>query len=86
MKTKTKAKRTPVQIPLPLLRATYLKAAGVKHDELAEKVFDRFGGERLSRATISAVLAGDFRNEQVIEIFCEIVGRDPDEMFPQEEE
>lgn len=82
MKTKT---RTPIEIPLPLLRATYLKAARVQHDELAEKVFERFGGKRLSRPTISAVLAGDFRNEQVIEIFCEITGTDPEVMFPEEE-
>jgi hypothetical protein len=84
MKTKSGRTRTPIKIPLPLLRATYLKAAGVQHDELAGMVFARFGGKRLTRATISAVLAGDFRNEQVIEIFCEITGTEPEVMFPEE--
>jgi hypothetical protein len=37
----TVQKREPIEIPLPLLRATYLKAAKIQHDELADKGMSR---------------------------------------------
>jgi hypothetical protein len=89
-RAKTKTDRFSVversPIPLPLLRATLLKAEKVTHDELADRVAAKFGKPRLSRATISAVLAGAFRNEEVIEVFCEITSTSAEEMFPAKEE
>lgn len=89
MKTKPKknqAARDPLAaIPLSLLRTTLLKNAGVTHDQLAEKVAAKFGGPRLSRTTIGAVLAGTFRNEDVIQVFCEITGTNRETMFPEVE-
>ena len=88
MKTKKK-RRADVHpmssIPLPLMRTTLLKNAKVTHEQLADMVVERFGGARLSRATVGAVLGGVFRNENVIDVFCEITNTDPDEMFPQED-
>lgn len=81
-----RAARKQIEIPLPLMRATLLKAAKLTHDELAERVVQKHGGPRLARATISAILAGDFRNDAVIDVFCEITGTDPAKMFPPSDE
>lgn len=72
-------------IPLPLLRTALLRAEKVTHDELADRVSQKFNETRLSRATIGAVLAGAFRNEHVIEVFCEITSTNREEMFPPKE-
>lgn len=40
--------------------------------------------QRVSRATVYAVLDGRFRNDAVIAAFCELTGAAPDDAFPEE--
>jgi hypothetical protein len=89
--TKTKKRpraatpQQPIEIPLPLLRTTLLRAAKLTHEGLAQKVVEKHGGPLLSRATIGAILGGAFRNAAVIDVFCEITQTDPAKMFPPKE-
>lgn len=80
-----RARRTkqtaPVAIPLDVQRNALLKAAGFTHDSLADRIFE-MDAVKVSRQTVTSVLAGLFENDDVIRNFCEVTGHDRSEMFP----
>lgn len=81
----TKMKRgrpmKPVEIPLARQRSALLQAAGFTQETLADRI-EELDGVRVSRQTVQAVLAGDFRNDDVIRHFCQVTGSKPKKMFP----
>lgn len=84
----TKMKRgrpkTPVEIPLNRRRSALLQAAGFTQHTLRDRIKE-LDGVKVSRTTVQAVIAGEFRNDDVIRHFCQVTGTKPKEMFPVEE-
>lgn len=73
--------KTPVTIPLKRQRTLLLESAGFTQDTLKDRIYE-LDGVRVSRSTVQAVLAGDFRNDDVIRHFCQVTGTKPKVMFP----
>lgn len=82
----TKMKRgrpkKPVEISLKRQRSLLLEAAGFTQDTLRDRI-EELDGVKVSRSTVQAVIAGDFRNDDVIRHFCQVTGTKPKEMFPE---